>query len=492
MNKSRRKFLVKSGCALGMGALATQMRHFGLVSALAQRAHKNDDVLQGGASYKALVVLYMTGGNDGNNTVIPNHNSLSISNYAAYSNARSAQGLSVPRASLLPISVPRMGGLTYGLHPSLGPVSGGVNNGIHELWAQGKMAIVTNVGSLVRPMTKIQFQNGTVEQPYQLFSHSDQTDIAQSGIANARVPHGWGGRIADRMTAGSNPSGLIPMITSTSTADLFTAGQTTLPMSIGDANTPLTEVLTFYGFEGTDGMARKNAFNQIRNYDLSSNYIAAASHITDLSVQASVALSSPAQEVTVTFPDTSTGRRLKQIGRLTKKRFDLNVNRQIFYVEIGNFDTHSGQLQDHHPLLEEVSQAVRAFYDEMAVQGIQNDVTLFTLSEFGRTFAPAGAGANVGSDHAWANHMFVIGGSVLGGDFYGVNTTNGTPFPTLTNGGPDDTESGTGSRGRWIPTTSVDQYAATLARWFGLPQANQSAVFPNIGNFTSTNLGFLP
>jgi uncharacterized protein (DUF1501 family) len=130
----------------------------------------------------------------------------------------------------------------------------------------------------------------------------------------------------------------------------------------------------------------------------------------------------------------------------------------------------------------------------MVVQGVSNDVTTFTLSDFNRTFNPAGSGATVGSDHAWGNHLFVIGGSVVGGDFYGMNTTNGTPLPTLTIGtaGPDDTNSGTGSRGRWIPTTSVEQYAATLARWYGLSPADQTVVFPNIGNFASSNLGFLP
>ncbi len=134
---------------------------------------------------------------------------------------------------------------------------------------------------------------------------------------------------------------------------------------------------------------------------------------------------------------------------------------------------------------------MRAFYDEMVILGDQNNVTTFTMTDFGRTFNPAGSGAAVGSDHAWSNHLFVIGGSVIGGDFYGVNTTNGTPYPSLVFNGPDDADSGTNARGRWIPTTSVDQYAATLARWFGLAENNMAAVFPNIGNFGNTNLGFM-
>ena len=477
-----------------MAALATQMEHFGLMSALAQKVEENSDAPnEGGANYKALVLVYLSGGNDGNNVVIPNHSDASVSNYAAYSAARSVQGLALAQNTLLPIAVPRMGGLTYGLHPSLGPVIGGINNGIHELWSQGKMAIVPNVGTLVRPLTKTQYQTNPSWRPYQLFSHSDQVAQSQTSIANTQAFTGWGGRVSDKLTAASNPAGLVPMVTSISGSQLFTAGQTTLPMAIANANTSLASVLNPLGFGNTGGTARRQAFDQLRTFDLNANYVAAASHITDLAIQANNALAT-FQEVTVPFPNTAIGLQLKQVARLIKKRLDLNINRQIFYVQIGGFDTHTNQLAGHVNLLTQFSQAVRAFYDEMVVQGVSNEVTTFTLSDFGRTFNPAGSGAAVGSDHAWGNHMFVIGGSVFGGDFYGINTSNGTPFPTLTIGaaGPDDTDSGTGARGRWIPTTSVDQYAATLARWFGLAQADQAAVFPNIGNFSSSNLGFLP
>lgn len=497
MNESRREFLKKSGCALSMVTLATQMQHFGLISALAQKFDDDKKSEAGGDAYKALVLVYLSGGNDGNNTLIPNHDSTSISNYNTYAAARSAQGLAIPRDQLLPIAVPRMGGLTYGLNPNLGPVTGGINNGIHDLWTQGKMAIVPNVGTLVRPMTKQQYQTNAVQKPYQLFSHSDQVNQSQTSISNNQSFTGWGGRVADRMNATSNPTGLLPMITSISGAQLFSAGQTTLPLAINNANTPLANVLNPAGFTTNNGAARQTSFNQLRTYDLGSNYIAAASHVTDLAMQANSALAST-QEVTVTFPTTGIGLQLKQVARLIKDRMDLNVNRQIFYVQLGGFDTHANQLavNGQTGLLAQFSQAVRAFYDEMTTQGVQNDVTLFTLSDFGRTLIPAGTGAGVGSDHAWGNHMFVIGGSVLGGDFYGVNTTNGTPFPTLVAGtsGPDDTDSGTGARGRWIPTTSVDQYAATLAKWFGLPQDTQTiaTVFPNLGNFTTPNLGFMP
>lgn len=474
-----------------MVTLATQVEHFGLMSALAQKTEKSSE---GGEAYKALVLVFLSGGNDGNNTVIPNHSDATMSNYGAYSAARSAQGLAIPQAQLLQISVPRMGGLTYGLNPNLGPLAtGGINNGIHELWAQGKMAIVPNCGTLVRPLTKSQYQSPSFQKPYQLYSHSDQTDQSQTSVSTTQSFTGWGGRVADRMNSTYNPTGLLPMITSIAGAQLFTSGQNSLPLAINNANTSLSNVLNPAGFTNTGGAARLTSFNQLRTYDLSSNYIKAASNVTDVAMQANAALST-SQEVTVAFPASSIGLQLKQVARLIKKRLDLNINRQIFYVQIGGFDTHSNQLTGQSTMLAQFSQAVRSFYDEMTAQGVQNNVTLFTLSDFSRTFVPAGSGSGVGSDHAWGNHMFVIGGSVMGGDFYGINGPNGTPFPTLSTGtaAPDDTDNGSGARGRWIPTTSVDQYAATLARWYGLLPADESAVFPNIGNFTNSNLGFLP
>jgi uncharacterized protein (DUF1501 family) len=483
-----------------MAAIATQMEHLGVMTAFAQKAIDDRKLLEVPSDYRALVCVFFAGGNDGNNMVIPNHGDATVSNYTAYSNARAAQGLAIAQNQLLPISVPRLGGLTYGLNPSLGPQTPNgttiVNNGVHELWAQGKLAVVTNVGTLVRPMLRSQYQNGSVQKPYQLFSHSDQVAQAQTSVSNTQSFTGWGGRASDNMTQPNNPNGLIPMITSISGAQLFTAGQSTLPLAIADSNTLLANVLNPAGFTNTGGAARLTAFNALRSQELSSNYIAAASHITDLAMQANGALQTPG-EVTVTFPATSIGRQLKQVARLIKKRSDLSINRQIFYVQLGSFDTHTNQLTGQNNLLTQFSQAARAFWDEMVTQGIQDGVTLFSLSDFGRTFNPAGTGASVGSDHAWGNHMFVLGGSVSGGDFYGSLRPDGTGnyYPTLTQGGPDDTDGGTAPRGRWIPTTSVDQYASVLAKWFGLPQDTQTLnrVFPNLGNFpASPGLNFLP
>ena len=495
MKQDRREFIKKSGCALGMAALATQMEHFGLMTALAQKT--DDSQLNAPPSdYRALVCVFMSGGNDGNNTIIPNHADANLSNYQTYFNARNTAGLAIPQTSLLPISVPRAGGLSYGLNPGFGAMTQNgtniVNNGVHELWAQGKMAAVTNLGTLVKPMTRAQYQANTIPRPFQLFSHSDQVSQYQGGRADIQTFTGWGGRISDLRTTPDNPGGLIPMITSISGAQLFTAGQTTLPLAIANAGTSLAQVLNPQGYNTTAAsQARLAAFNQLRTQDLNANYISAASHITDQAIQANQALQT-SQEVTEIFPNTNFGSQLKQVARLIKKRTDLTVNRQIFYVQIGGFDTHTGQIAAQGSLHLQFSQGVRAFYNEMVLQGISDKVTLFSMTDFSRTLNPTGTGVNAGSDHAWANHMFVVGGAVNGGDFYGVNTSNGTPFPNLMPNGPDDADSGTGARGRWIPTTSVEQYAATLARWYGLPEDKMSTVFPNYGNFlANTNLGFM-
>ena len=493
MEESRRDFLKKSCCALGMTALATQMAHLGTMSALAQKVLDTDIAPEGGENYKALVLVFLSGGVDGMNLLVPNHNVGTDFTYNMYAAERSASTLAHAQANLLPITVPEISNLSWGLHPSFGPgATGAINPGIHELWGTGKLAVLPNVGSLVRPMTKAQYQNNSIQKPYQLFSHSDQVAQNQTSVSNTASFTGWGGRVSDKLTAGSNPSGLIPMVTSIAGAQLFTAGQQTLPMAIANAGTALSSVLNPAGLSGSGNAAKLTAFNELRTVDLNMSYIEAASHVTDLAMQANAALQTTFPDPTG-FPNTNIALQLKQVARLIQRRMDLNINRQIFYVQLGGFDTHNNQLTGQVTLISQLSQALRAFYDNLVSQGVSNNVTTFTLSDFGRTFNPAGSGASVGTDHAWGNVAFVMGGSVLGGHFYGVNGPNGTMYPTLIKGtsGPYDTDNGTGARGRWIPTTSVDQYAATLARWFGLLDSDMPIVFPNINNFASSNLGFM-
>jgi uncharacterized protein (DUF1501 family) len=360
----------------------------------------------------------LSGGNDSNNTVVPNYDA----GYAQYSAARAAQGLAIPRANLLPISPPAMNGDAYGLHPSM--------TDLHTLWNQGKLAVVTNVGTLMQPLTRAQYQSGA-SRPMQLFSHSDQVIVAP-------------------------------------------------------APTPLNQVLALNGFTDTDATTRRNAMNAIRQADLEYSMTQAASVITQQAVNVSQQLSTD-PVLTATFPNTTLGNQLRQVAKLMKFRTQLNMSRQVFYVQLGGFDTHSSQLSQHATLWTQVSQAMKAFYDETVAQGIAEDVTTFTMSDFNRTLNPAGSGSGAGSDHAWGGHHFVMGGSVLGGNFYGKPTANGSIFPTLVNAGPDDAE----TRGRIIPTVSVEQYAATLARWFGLSQTDIPLVFPNINAFGGSNLGFM-
>jgi uncharacterized protein (DUF1501 family) len=490
MNDTRREFLKKSVCGLGMATLATQVRHFGLMTTLAQKAEEENS--NPPTDYRALVCVFLEGGSDGNNTLVPNHNSSELSNYQTYYNARNPAGLAIARTALLPIAVPRLGNLSYGLNPNLGTVSGGINSGIYGLWNQGKMAIVTNVGTLIAPSTRAQLHSGIVQRPFQLFSHPDQISQFQSARADQQIYTGWGGRIADRRSAPDNPGALAPMITSINGTSLFTAGQTTFPLAIANAQTPLNQVLNPQGYYGTGiSQAQFTAFNKLRTQDLGANYIAAASNITDQAIQVNSALKTY-QEITAPFPNTDIGNQLKQVARMIKKRVDLNIRRQIFYVQLSGFDTHIGQIVGQGRLLAQFSQAARSFYDEMVSQNISDKVTLFTMSDFSRSFEPSGTGVNVGSDHAWGNHLFVIGGGVRSADFYGGNTSNGTSYPTLIIDGPDDADGpGVGSRGRWIPSTSVEQYAATLARWYGLQNEDMPTVFPNLGNFPLTNLGFM-
>ncbi len=487
----RRDFLIKSSCALSMTALAAQSEHFGLMTALAQKSKdKQANDLSVPSDYRALVCIFLMGGNDGNNMIIPSHSDANVSGYAAYSTARAAQGLALAQNTLLPISVPRIGGLTYGLHPSLGIISGGQTNGLHELWAQQKMAVVTNVGTLVQPITRQQYQQG-MARPRQLFSHSDQTNQHQNANANFVMLSGWGGRMSDKMTISANPNRLIPTVSSTVGTQLFTIGENTQPVSVGAAPTPLSNALALTGYNNTPvSNARLNSLSESFTFDQAQDLIASSNQFHRQAIAISRSLNNMA-EVTTAFPTSELGNQLKQIARLIKNRSVLGVNRQIFFCTLDGFDTHTAQLLGQAGLFSRLSQAARAFYNEMSAQGIADKVTQFTMSDFNRTFNPGGAGTNVGSDHAWANHQFVIGDAVLGGDFYGMNTSNGTPFPTLVQNGPDDADSGGNARGRWIPTTSVEQYAGTLAKWFGLENADMSYVFPNINNFQTTDLGFM-
>ena len=461
MSQSRRDFLRGSACALGGMALVSSLESFGLVDALAQGGAATD--------YRALVCVFLNGGNDCNNLLV------SLDQFSSYNSVRNAAGLAIAQPSLLPISP--AGGGSYGLHPSLPE--------LQTLFGQGRLAVVCNTGPLVEPLTRATYQNGTGKKPLQLFSHSDQVGLWQSSIANSVAQTGWGGRMADK-TGGLNGAANFPQVVTIAGISLFVTGVTSRPLAIADSGTTLANVLPLT-MTGTDSnnSARRTAFDQIRALDSNLQLVKAAADTRAGALSARTALQSVSPVINTPFPNTPLGRQLLQVARVIKASTDLsagiNMKRQIFFCNLGGFDTHSNQIGVQATLLQQLSQAMNSFYLATGELGLQDKVTTFTLSDFGRTFQPSGTGAGVvGSDHGWGNHHFVLGGAVTGGRLYGA-------YPTLALGGPDDTD----NRGRWIPTTAVEQYAATLASWYGLNASDFPAVFPLIDRFPSPNLGFM-
>jgi uncharacterized protein (DUF1501 family) len=290
-----------------------------------------------------------------------------------------------------------------------------------------------------------------------------------------------------------------PPITSAAGTPIFVAGNVEQPLAIAPAPTTLSTALRLDGFPTPDNDPRYIALQQLLQEDQSLTLVRGASRITNEALGVQRALSvvgDPAVSPFPLNPRTSLGNQLEQVAKVISVRSALGMSRQIFFCSLGGFDTHSGQVTSatspttgtHANLLAQVSGAMKAFYDATVNLGVASQVVTFTLSDFARTFVPNG---NLGTDHAWGSHHFVVGGSVRGGDFYGTAGSNGTVFPTLAANGPDDTDQGSSARGRWIPTTAVDQYGATLASWFGVGSTDLAAVFPNIGRFGQSNLGFL-
>ncbi len=466
MDQTRRDFVLRTGCAaLGAAAMSAGLKQLGLMSALAQSPPTN---------YRALVCIFLGGGNDGNNMVVPLD-----AGYQAYAAVRAAAGLAIPQATLLPITPPVIG-TRFGLHPNLPE--------LQALWNQRKLAVICNVGPLAAPITRAEYLAGSVPTPPDLFSHSDQVQQWETSRADLKTQIGWGGRVADR-TASLNPPSEFPMVASLAGNAVFAQGLATRPLGI-TPGAPLNEVLVLNGFSvSPEDLARKNAMDTLRTLDLEMTLIAAVSETTQQAVNIMQTLNVDPTLATV-FPNSGLGSQLEQVAKVMKLNqtaLTLGLNRQIFFCSFGGFDTHQNQLVGQVELLTELSQAMKAFYDATVELGIESRVTTFTLSDFGRTLDPSGSGASVGTDHGWGNHAFVVGGSVVGGNFYGVRGPNGTFFPTLRLDGPDDTD----DRGRWIPTTAIEQYAGTLATWFGLAPADLPVVFPLIGRFTTPNLGFM-
>lgn len=453
---SRRDFLKVGCCALGRIAVGSQLARLGQINALAQST---------GADYKAMVCVFLFGGNDANNMVIPI--TTQKAQYAQYSTIR--QTLAIPQAQLLAIPTP--GGETYGLHPAL--------TGLQPLWTQKRLAVVANVGTLVKPTTRAQYLAGLNPVPSNLFSHSDQTSEWQTAMPLGGTT-GWGGRIADKFFIyGANQPSSFPLGTSVNGGALLLNGVNTQPATVQPGQAGI-------GLEGSNpndpvAVARDKSLQELLTMDTGFALVQAASANTQEGIRVASLINQVTQSnpLTTQFPNTGLGNQLAQVARLIQVRDQLGMRRQIFFAGLGGFDTHSNQLPDQQNLFVELGGAMAAFEAAMVELGIADKVTLFTESEFCRTFQPS---AGAGSDHAWGSHHMVLGAAVKGGNLYGT-------FPTLALTGPDDS----GGRGNWIPTTAIDQYGVTLATWFGVQQSDLLSVFPNLANFDPAkwNVGFM-
>ncbi len=497
---TRREFIRRAACAaVGTTALSASIRDLRFMNAAVAQSNISD--------YKALVCIFLSGGNDANNLILPTLQS-EYDNYAAIR----TPVLALPRGSLWNLQVPNTGGYVnlppedpsshsyadmaghhYGLHPACPELA--------QLFYEGKLACLLNVGTLVFPMTRAQYQAGILQKPPQLFSHSDQVTQWQTSIPDAPPLTGWGGRCADLLNA-VQPGAPISMTISLSGANTFEVGNIVSQYSVSTSGA--------VALSGVSG-ARLSALTNILGLNYANlqqqAYAGVAKHAIETGAILNTAITNtdPANFWSNPFPTSVTSptggspftstlsSQLKMVARLIEAGSRAAANggfgmkRQIFFCRVGGYDLHTGQtgysdtnpggviVGAHANLFAEVSQAMYAFQRAMEQLNLANKVTAFTASDFGRTFPCNGQG----SDHGWGSHHLIMGGAVNGGRTYGL-------FPTLAVNGPNDT-----STGRWIPTTACDQYFATLATWFGVDNSNLATVFPNLGRFSSSNLGFV-
>jgi len=449
MAQSRREFI--RCCSYLTLAGAASFTKLGLINALAQST----------ADYKALVCVFLFGGNDGNNMIVPVDS-------AAYNSYAAARGsIALPQTSLLPIT-PATGSAQYGFHGSL--------TDFQSLFQAKRLAILANCGVLVQPVTKAQYQAKALPLPQNLFSHSDQQTETQVALGTSSAATGWAGRIADKVQA-INAGVQFPTVISVAGSSIFCNGTQTQPATVTPGN-----ITALAGF-GTDAAStsRNAALQQLLTLDSGLSLVQATSGITSHAQDYVKLLNSAlanATKLATTFPTTSIGNQLSQVAQIIGIRGALGLKRQIFFVSLGGFDTHTGQTPTQQNLFGQVGPALGAFDGALRELGVSSNVTTFTMSDFARTFQPNASGN--GSDHGWGNHQVMFGGAVKGGDIYGT-------FPTLALGGPDDVS----TNGRWIPTTSIDQYGATLASWFGVADTDLPFVFPNLNNFATKKLAFI-
>lgn len=418
---------------------------------------------QSTGDYKALVCVFFNGGNDNSNTVLP----ASGTPFNEYASARG--GLALQQTEVRPINPTGHGGAPLGLNPSLA--------NIQSLFANGKAAIVANVGTLAYPMTLQQYRDRTVQRPFQLFSHSDQTSQWQTGIPDGFARTGWLGRMADIVGPSFNPAQLLSTSISVSGNALMMSGANTIQYQMSSSGPiSISQISSTSGLNNSveaQGWYRQ-VLTRERSHIMEEQYrstVARAIRVVEDTASALAAV--PA--FSTPFPATGLGRQLEMVARCIAARGSLGQNRQMFYTSIGGWDFHDNLLTRQAANLATVDAAVGAFNAAMVQLGVDERVTLFTASDFGRGLQSNGQG----SDHGWGAHHFVVGGAVRGNRLYGV-------WPDVAlNAGQDV------GQGRLLPTTSVDQFAATLGRWFGLSAFELATVMPNLGRFSNQDLGFL-
>jgi len=403
------------------------------------------------SDYKALVCVYLFGGNDSNNLIVP----VDTARYTAYQTLRSSLALTETKL-LSPIT--DANGNPYALHYGLVELK--------QLYESGRVAVVLNTGLLNRPLTRDEYLQG-VSAPSNLFSHSDQTTQAQTGTSTPDGS-GWGGRLLDRFGAQDTLSAV-----SVSSPALFLRG------SGGQGNViPPGANLSLHGMSfwpPQAAAARRQAVDTLLTIHNGNPMRQTANSMFSNGLQLADAIQSTGLPPITTFPGTSIGNQLKEIARLVQLRAQMGPGRQVFFCSMGGFDTHSAQDWMHWNLLSQLSQALGSFCNATLELSLDRNITVFTQSEFGRTMQSNGSG----SDHAWGSHQIVLGGAVRGG-IYGE-------MPTFAFSGPDDAN----NRGVWIPKIATAQFGATLGRWFGATASDLAWAFPNLSAFPTSNLGFM-
>ncbi|RYY25892.1 MAG: DUF1501 domain-containing protein [Sphingomonadales bacterium] len=454
--QSRRAFIKRSaalGIAGGAAPFVTQLAGIGEAAAATA------------SDYKALVCIFLYGGNDYANTLTP----YDAASHALYTNARPT--LALDRAALastvLNPTTALAGGRQYALAPTM--------TSLMPVFDAGKMAAILNVGTLVRPTTKAQYQGNSVPLPPKLFSHNDQQSYWQASNPEGATS-GWGGRLGDLFQSG-NGSSTLTCINATGNA-VFLSGRQAIQYAVGTGGPiALSANSSLFGSSSASA-ALKSIMGGTRTHMLENEHAVVSKRALDLYAQVNGALTTaPAANFNLFPAGNSLADQLKVVARMISVSSELGAKRQVFFVSMGGFDLHDNLATQQPILMSRLADAMRAFYDTSVAMGFANKVTTFTGSDFGRTLTQN----DDGSDHGWGSMHFVMGGAVNGKQIYG------TP-PAIGNNTVDDV-----GQGRLVPTISVDQYAATLATWFGVTPSNMVTVLPNIGNYNQStwNLGFV-